>query len=156
LSRTTIIDRDARDITALLIRRLATGRITNDEFEDRQPLGSPDPAVTEIFDRGASGLYSDLHEHRLTGSNRLPREARREIARMILFLKNDLDYEWPTPTLWQELLWMVTGLLTLRGGSRFYMRWMGTRGEVGVWPFLRREDFEQAIRSPCYLAGRSG
>ena len=151
-----MIDRDARDRMVLQIRRLATGRITNDEFQDRQPLGSRDPAMMEIFDRGVSGLYSDLHEHRLTGRDRMSREVRREVARIILFLKSDLDYEWPTPALWQELLWMVAGLLTLRGGGRFYMRWMGTHGEVGVWPFLRREDFEQAIRSPCYLAGRSG
>jgi hypothetical protein len=90
-----------------------------------------DPAVQEIYCRGLSGLYSDLHEHRLVGRYRLSREVRREVARAILFLKSDLDYEWSRPALWQELLWMVAGLLTLRSGSRFYLHWMGIQGEAG-------------------------
>jgi hypothetical protein len=112
-----------------------------------------DPAVQEIYCRGLSGLYSDLHEHRLVGRYRLSREVRREVARAILFLKSDLDYEWSRPALWQELLWMVAGLLTLRAGNRFYLRWMGIQGEVNTWPFLRQEDLEWALRKPCYLAG---
>jgi hypothetical protein len=31
-----------------LLRHLVSGQITNDEFEDRLPEGSPDRAVTEI------------------------------------------------------------------------------------------------------------
>jgi hypothetical protein len=147
-----MVDRDARDKMILLLRRLVAGRITNDEFEDGQPLSRTDPAVTEIFYRGAWGLYSDLHEHRLVGRHRLPRDARREIARLILFLKSDLDYEWPCHKVWQELLWMVAGLLTLGFAGRFYWRWLGTRGEVSVWPFSRQEDFERAVRHPCYFA----
>ena len=137
----------------LLLRQLVTGGITNDEFEDRQPLGSQDPAVAEVFHRGAWGFYSDLHEHRLVGRHRLPRSAQREIARFILFLKSDLDYEWPRRKLWQELLWMTAGILTLGLAGRFYWRWIGAHGDVRVWPFLRQEDFKRAVRAPCYLAG---
>lgn len=140
---------------ALLLRQLVTGRITNDEFENRQPLGSPDPAVEEVFHLGVWGFYSDTHEHRLTCRYRLPKSARREIARFILFLKSDLSYEWPRRKLWQELLWMVAGILTLGLAGRLYWRRMGAHGEVRVWPFLRQEDFERAVRYPCYLAGWS-
>ena len=150
---TTMVDRDDRDKMVLLLRQLAAGRITNVEFEGRQPPGSPDPAVAEVFLRGASGFYSDLHEHRLAGRHRLSRSERRELARLILFLKSDLEYEWPRPKLWQELLWMAAGILTLGLAGRLYLRWMGAHGELGVWPFLRQEDFERAVRNPCYLAG---
>lgn len=148
-----MVDRDARDKMALLLRRLVAGRITNDEFEDNRPLSCTDPAVEEIYHRGVWGFYSDLYEHRLVGRARLPREARREIARFILFLKSDLDYEWPCRRLWEELLWMLAGFLTLGFSGRFYWRWLGTQSEVSVWPFLRQEDFERAARHPCYLAG---
>jgi hypothetical protein len=148
-----MVDRNARNEVVLLLRQLVTGRITNDEFEDRQPLGSSDLAVAEVFLRGASGFYSDLDEYRLAGRHRLSRSERREMARLILFLKSDLEYEWPDPKLWQELLWMAAGLLTLGLAGRLYWRWMGAHGEVGVWPFLRQEDLERAVRNPCYFAG---
>ena len=147
-----MVDRDARDKMVLLLRQLAAGGITNNEFEDRQPLGSSDPAVAEVFHRGASGFYSDLNEYRLAGRHRLSRSERRELARLILFLKSDLEYEWPCPKLWQELLWMAAGILTLGLAGRLYLRWMSAHGEVRVWPFLRQEDLERAMRNPCYLA----
>lgn len=150
-----MIDRAARNKMVLLLRQLATGRITNDEFEERQPLGSLDPAVEEVFHLGVWGLYSDTHEHRLVGRHRLPRSARREIARFILFLKSDLEYEWPSRKLWQELLWMAAGILTLGLAGRLYWRRMAAHGEVGVWPFQRQEDFERAVRNPCYLVASS-
>lgn len=150
-----MVDRDARDKMVLLLRRLVTGRITNDELEDQQPSSRTDPAVSAIFYRGAWGLYSDLHEHRLAGRHRLPRETRREVARFILFLKSDYEYEWAFPRLWQDLLWSAAGLLTLGLAGRLYWRRMGRQGPVRVWPFLRQEDFERAVRSPCYLAGPS-
>lgn len=137
----------------LLLRRLVAGRITNDEFEDALPLRSPDPAISEIFLYGVWGCYSDLREHRLVGRQRLPRAARREIARFILFLKSDLEYEWPRQRLWERFLWMVAGLLTLGLAGRFYWRWLGRRGDVGVWPFIREDDLDRAMRHPCYLAG---
>jgi hypothetical protein len=77
-----MVDRESRTKLGELIRHLAAGQITNDEFEDRLlPLGSADPAVWEVFSSGAWCLYSDLWEYRLTGKYRLPKEARREVAR---------------------------------------------------------------------------
>jgi len=137
-----MVDRNARDQMVLLLRRLATGRITNDEFETQRPVSSTDPAVDEIYHRGVWGFYSDLHEHRLV----LSRGERREIARFILFLKSDLDYQWPRRKLWGELLWMLAGLLTLGLAGRLYWRRLGRSGNVSVWPFLRRDDFERAVR----------
>ena len=150
-----MVDRNARDQMVLLLRRLATGRITNDEFEEHLPISRADPAVDEIYHRGVWGLYSDLHEHRLVGRQRLSRSERREIARFVLFLKSDLEYEWPGRHLWKELLWMLAGLLTLGLAGRLYWRRLGRRGDVSVWPFVRQEDFERAMRHPCYLVSHA-
>jgi hypothetical protein len=133
----------------LRLRRLATGRITNDEFEEDLPISRTDPAVDEIYHRGVWGLYSDLHEHRLI----LSRNERREIARFILFLKSDLDYEWPRRKLWAELSWTLAGLLTLGLAGRLYWRRMGAWGDVQTWPFLRQDDLERVVHRPCYLVG---
>jgi hypothetical protein len=148
-----MIDREARNQAVMLLRRLVAGRVTNDEFEDAQPASRVDPAIDEVFYLGVWGLYSDLSEHRLVGRHRLPREARREVARFILFLKSGLDYGWPRRKLWEELLWLAAGLLTLGLAGRFYWSRLRRRGDVEVWPFLRREDFERAFRHPCYFAG---
>lgn len=137
----------------LLTRRLVAGRITNDEFEAGLPLGSPDPAVLEVFHRGVWGFYSDLSEHRLVGRRRLSGSERRDAARYILFLKSDHEYEWPRRQVWKDLVWMLVGLLTLGLAGRLYWAWLGRHGETSVWPFVRREDFEQAVRHPCYLTG---
>lgn len=148
-----MVDREARAEAVLLLRRLVAGRITNDEFEDALPASRVDPAIAEVFFLGVWGMYTDSCEHHLVGRHRLPREARREVARFILFLKSGLDYEWPRRKGWEDLLWLAAGLLTLGLAGRFYWRRLRRWGDVEVWPFLRREDLQRALRHPCYFAG---
>ena len=57
-----MIDRQARDLAAELIRHLVSGQITTDQFEDRLPK-SPDRAIQEIYSSGPYLLYSDDDEH---------------------------------------------------------------------------------------------
>ena len=54
-----IVDRQSRRRLAELLRHLATGLITNDEFDDRRPRGSKDLALRQVFAEGAWFLYSD-------------------------------------------------------------------------------------------------
>ena len=89
-----MIDRQARDLTAELIRHLVSGQITTDQFEDRLP-NSADRAIQEVYSSGPYLLYSDDDEHKLVGDDAVPREAIPDVARWILFLKSDLEYEWP-------------------------------------------------------------
>ena len=49
--RNKMIDRDARNKLAENLRSLASGLITNDEFEDSIPQ-SDDKAIIEIFSNG--------------------------------------------------------------------------------------------------------
>lgn len=90
-----MIDRQARRRASELLRHLGAGLIANDQFEDRFPTASEDVAIDEIRSQ-AWFLYSDLREYRLAGKHRLAADARREVARWILFLQSDLEYEWPT------------------------------------------------------------
>jgi hypothetical protein len=78
---------------ALALRRLATGRITNYEFEDAIPFSTLDFGVKNVA-RQSWYLYSDLREYRLRGTHSLTREGRREVARWLLFLRTEREYEW--------------------------------------------------------------
>jgi len=90
-----MINRAARDCLALALRRLAAGRITNDEFDDEVSewwgCTDDDPALGELAVYGWLH-YSDLREYRLRGRDKLSQQARRSIARAILFLKSDQEY----------------------------------------------------------------
>ena len=93
-----MVDRKARDKFAELLRHYITGRMTNDEFENHVPLSSKDLAIVEIWSIAACPFYSDLYEHTLTGAYRASDDERREIAKCVLFLKTDQEYQWPRQT----------------------------------------------------------
>jgi len=143
-----MVDRESRTKLAELIRHLAAGQITNDEFENRLlPLGSADPAVWEVFSSGAWCLYSDLWEYRL------PKDARREVARWILFLKTDLEYEWPRLGRLRILFLLLGNLVSLGLFGVAYRKYFRRFGEWHVWPFLRRSDYDLALKQPPYFTG---
>lgn len=158
--QSTQIDRDARRRAALLLRRLAAGRITNYEFEDRWPC-TDDVAVREIFEEASVG--GELTECRFVGRNGLDRASRRQVARWILFLRSDLPYEWPiTPPIVRLLglfVWLLLGFMTLLVGllvlvplwSWIKRSWYAKQGDITVWPFVREEDLQRAMRECCLL-----
>lgn len=164
-----MIDRPSRDRLAELIRHLVAGRISNYEFEEALPLESRDPAVWEVFRNGAWCLYGDLEEHRLVDRKRLGREARREAARWIVFLKSEREYEWPASrhrlSGWLALahlahlltlkspVGLLVHLLVAWAWARWRRRLWRRSGDPAVWPFLRAGDLEAARAAPCYLAG---
>lgn len=89
-----MVDRKTRRQLAETIRHLVSGRITNDEFEGRIPVSSG-PAIQALFWNGAWRLYDDLREYNLEERDRVADEDRRVIARWVLFLKSDFEYEGP-------------------------------------------------------------
>lgn len=149
-----MIDRDARNRLAEGIRHLAAGIITNVEFEERALSFSVDPAVHAIFLGGPWFLYHDLMRYRLKGKDRLSPAVRREAARWILFLKTDLPYEWPVERrgLVGSLVWIVVNLLTVGLFARRAQRRFADSGDITVWPFVRRSDYELSLTRPPYLA----
>jgi hypothetical protein len=141
-----MVDRAQRDRLAKAIRRLAAGLITNREFEAATTAfgSSADRAVRSVH-RVAWTLYDDLHEHRLEGAYALGRIERRQLARWVLFLRSDLEYEWPDLTTWGWLL-VLPNLLTFGAIGRLIARWHDRRGDAGAWPFIRSADLERAVR----------
>ncbi|MHC4638900.1 MAG: hypothetical protein ACYTBP_07240 [Planctomycetota bacterium] len=108
-----MVDRKARDKTIRLIRDFASGKITNDEFEDNLPEDSKDDAVFNMWSEAIWFCYDDMSTHKLEGDYALSKEVKKLFARMILFLKSDLKYEWPqgifggATLLFNLSIWMI-------------------------------------------------
>ena len=152
-----MVDRDCRDDLARAIRRFAAGLITNDEFEAATvgcPL-SPDAAVRSLC-QAAWYLYDDLHEHRLEGRFRLGKDSRRELARWLVFLKSNLEYEWPDLTGWSWFL-TVPNLVTFGLLRRLVRHWHDQRGDARAWPFIRDQDLRRAAMVwPAHFHSQAG
>ena len=155
-----MVDRDRRDQLARAIRRLAAGLITNDEFEGATTaLGRSQDTAIRSLRHAAWGLYDDVREHRLEGHFRLGKAERRELARWVVFLKSNLEYEWPDLARWFLLL-VLPNLLTFGLIGRLIRWWHDRRGDARSWPFIREQDLRQAatvwpapFRSQAEVAG---
>ena len=152
-----MIDREARKLAALLLRRFAASRLTNDDFESEYPQSKVDPALRAIEER-AWALYDDFHTHRLTGRNALTAAGRREVARWVLFLQSDVEYSWPTSYSFMQIYNWPMNLLTLGWWERRKQETFqafAKSGEFTVWPFRTRTDYEAAVGRPRFLVGRT-
>jgi hypothetical protein len=145
-------DVPARSKMSEAIRALVSGRITNNEFENRLPESS-DPCIREIFLHGIWHLYSDLNEHRLVGPHRPTDHARAGAARAVLFLKSGAEYAWPRESGFRAFVGIVLSLLTLGAFARVKRREFERAGDIAVWPFLTTARYQQALSSPPYLRG---
>ena len=99
------------------LRRLVTGRISNDEFDEihQRCSESNEEAVRSIAEFGY-GLYSSelLLPYRLTGFHAVGPATRRTAARCVLFLRSELSYEWPAlPERW--FLGLLLGMSVMVG-----------------------------------------
>jgi hypothetical protein len=152
-----MVDRPARDRLAESIRQLAAGAVTNWEFEDKAEFDSLDPAIRAVFWSGPWHLYDDFGNYRLRGRDRLDPLVRREAARWVLFLKTDLAYEWPVArcNVLRAVGWVLANLVTAGQAARRARHEFEKHGDISVWPFIRRSDYETALTTPPYLGGRS-
>ena len=151
----TVIDRTARDRAALLLRRLAAGRITNDDFEADYPRFGSDGAIRAI-ERRAWLLYSDWPAYRLAGRRALPPAIRGEVARWVVFLHSDGEYRWPADfTCFRAFSWWMNVLTLGWWGRRNASRFAASRltGEFAVWPFFTRAECSDASNRPRFLVG---
>jgi len=149
-----MIDRKARDILAEQLRHFVSGLITNDEFNDRLPVKTKDAGFWAVEEK-AWGLYSDLKEHKLTGSHSVSRSNRRIISCFILFLYSDLEYEWSKHPC-TGFLRMFAHLISRGRIPEYYDSKWKAQGDYDVYPFFRRSDFEEENRNPKLLSGGVG
>ena len=90
-----MIDRIATNAMAEATRHYLAGLSTNFRFDDTlHEIESADPAIKAI--RAQLWLiYDDLREHRATTDWQLSARQREIVVRTILFLKSDIEYQWP-------------------------------------------------------------
>ncbi len=144
-----MIDRTARDSLLILLRHLASGQVSNEEFELKAPIQSHDTAISNLRN-AAWGLYSDYYEHKLAECHALEPEDQQHVARWILFLQTDSEYEWPKygcTGIVRLVAWIISFGVVPRHFDRAWKR----NGDFSVWPCLRRKDYELSLRHPKYL-----
>lgn len=134
-----MIDHKARGIAADVLREFMEGSISNDDYERRYPKSKGDPALWEIYVQ-VWFFYSDLKTHALTSKYALNPERRAFIERCILFLRSDVEFEWPRQKFrpWYGILWLL-------GFRRILKRWEEEElgiGDKEVWPFLKKAQCE--------------
>jgi hypothetical protein len=135
-----MIDRHARDTGADALRDFVEGSISNEEYERRYPKSKDDPALWEIYVQ-VWFFYSDVKAHTLTGKHALDQERRAFLERCILFLKSDIEFQWP-----RQKFRPWYGILRLLGFGRILKRREEEEMSIGdkeVWPFLKQAQYQE-------------
>ena len=150
-----MIDRQARDGFAFLLRRLASGRIHTDDFFNEAPDRSDDPAIPALFNEVWDAFYTDYGPDRFVGRKSLSRTTRRQIAQLVLFLHSDIEYSWPPRPEAHPMRALANaftfGLIGL-GIDEESKTWKA-QGDYDAYPFRRSRELVQATRSPRFLSG---
>ena len=154
-----MIDRKARDANALALRRLASGRISNWEYEELVEPSNYDRANWYVHYHGAWPLYSDGHSPEFV---KLNEKDRKTVVRCILFLHSDNKYEWsheehraPAYALLHIILHFLSLGLLRDPKLNFGTKEFREQGDFEVWPFISRESYNIALTHPRYFTGLS-
>ena len=162
------------------MRHLSVGILSNDGFESeilddithgwlpeqyyRSAYAKKDDAVIIPILELCWGLYDDTRNHKLKGSDQLSPESLKVIARCILFLHTELEYEWPSfdyksPLFSFSLVDFLVCLLTL--GQNFrnkrkaqfeaYETFKKTGGFY-YWPFYKKSDYDHQLTKQPFLS----
>lgn len=143
-----MVDRMKRDVAAGVLRKFLDGAITNDEFERCFPTQDEDPGLSAIK-TNIWTLYSDLYEHRLSGNHSPPADTRVFIERCILFLKSDLEFQWPVPRIrLSNLKNVIVEKARRLLGESVRVGADGAPNDEDVWPFFTKQDYESFQRRP--------
>ncbi|RYE38209.1 MAG: hypothetical protein EOP48_27450 [Sphingobacteriales bacterium] len=179
-----MVDKERRIKLAFHLRQLSVGLISNDDFEEAIIEEVSDGWLPEQYYRSKTaksenedliirpmlelcwGLYDDTKNHKLIHSYKLSDEAMKIIARCILFMHSDNEYEWPylntqNPLLKFSLQELILSILTLGHYYRnkreeqmiSYYEWQKL-GEYEVWPFFRTNDYKKQLGQHPFLGGK--
>ena len=138
-----MVDRISRDKLAETLRQYVSGRITNDTLDDLN-INNEDFGVKAI--KHASWfLYDDLYEHKAIGRNKIEKENRYNISKWILFLQSDEEYLWPRPSIFDNIISMLTFGL--------YNNHSKSDGHKEAWPFYKTDELNNALKKPKFFSG---
>lgn len=176
-----MVDRERRKKLALHLRHFSVGLITNDEFEEAimdevsngsylhhyyqtEEAKNTDPIILTMLEY-CWLLYDDTKNHKLTRSYKLSDKDLKIIARCILFLHSENEYEWPyfdliNPSIKasfkESLLSFLTfGIYQTKKDEQLpsYEEWKKL-GHYDVWPFFKKTDYEYQLRKQPFLIGQ--
>jgi len=152
-----MIDRTARDRLSRNLKRLISGKISNDQFENSTPDAGGDPGIIALADM-AWLLYSEMKEHRLVGRYSIEPSTRREVLRWIMFLDSDIEYRWrrislPGLSPARRVRPLPTRLFSFNTVSRERAAEFLAAGDHDAWPFISRSEYKLALKHPRWLAG---
>ncbi|UOK42218.1 MULTISPECIES: hypothetical protein [Flavobacterium] len=177
-----MIDKERRKKLAYHLRHLSIGLITNDEFENyilddvsfgwlpeqyyrAKEAKLDDPIIQPMLELSWC-LYSSLKEYKLEGKNKLTNEQLKEIAKYILFLNSDNEYEWPyydfiNPQIKSSFREDIANLLSF---GKYYKNKMDEKekefaemqkmGDYDYWPFISKEQYEEQLKHQPFLTER--
>ena len=177
-----MIDTERRKKLALHLRHLSVGLITNDDFEDRimddvtngwlpeqyhkaKEEKLDDPIIKPMLELSWC-LYNDTSRHKLIGRHKLNDEQLKDIARFILFLHSDFEYEWKyidviNPLIKFSFKELLLSILTL---GQYYRDVKHERekealkninlGDNDFWPFFKQQDYEAQLNMQPFLNGQ--
>lgn len=145
-----MVDREERDLLVESLRQMLKGNLSVKEYDKKEEyfMVSKDKAVLEIVAE-MSWVCDDIALSFWSHKKRVKYHAE-FIEHCILFLSTNLEYEWPEMKQNNPFKRLIS-LLTFYIFPRFrepsqesLNRKYRSSGDVDVWPFLRKEDFEQA------------
>lgn len=177
-----MVDNNRRKKLALHLRHLSAGQISTDVFEERisqdvtygwlpeqyyraKENETDDPVIRPILEFSWC-LYNDAYNHKLTGQHKLSAEQTKEIARFILFLHSDLEYDWTYVDLTNPLIrfsfidilksiWTLGQHyqdLNLKREEEFEL--MKKTGDFELWPFKTKAEYEEQLKRHPFLNGQ--
>jgi hypothetical protein len=176
-----MIDIDKRRKLAIHLRHLSVGLLSNDDFESNlrddvtngwlpeqyykaKEAQSDDQIILPMLEL-CWGLYDDTRSHKLKGRDKLPQESLKVIARCILFLQTDREYEWPyfdamSPLFKFSLAEIVFSIFSLgqyyrdkRKEKEQAFKAFQQLGDFGIWPFFRQADYDEQLKRQPFLSG---
>ena len=147
-----MIDRNARNAIAEAARHYLAGLSTNFVFDDAIfDLKSGDPAIKAIRQQ-LWLIYDDLQEHKHEGKWKLSEEQQEIVIRIIMFLKSDFEYRWPTVPGWYSGFRPLIWIFTFGVGARSLNKKFEYEDVKNVWPFHSYEEVQVTKDEPIYLA----
>ena len=177
-----MVDTERRKKLAFHLRHLSVGLITNDDFESNLMDDVTNGWLPEQYYRAKEakvddpiiqptlelcwGLYDDTRQHKLKGSDKLPDQSLKVIARCILFLQTDREYEWPyfdtnSPLFKFSLGEIILSILTLgqyyrvkrKEKEEAFLEFQKL-GNFDIWPFLKMDSYEAQLKKQPFLNGQ--
>jgi len=144
-----VVNRQKRVVAKGMVEGFAAGTVSSREMDGDFPSDKDDRALAGIWEH-LWPFWDDLRNHTLTGKDSPTPEMRAMMDRCIAFLESDLEYEWP-PYRWASLKLILLRALRLRKKAaeveKRETEELAKFGDLEVWPFVRKEDWERAVGS---------